>query len=106
MGHQISGGHSASQSRAANPYTRRKKALINTLLGKVFGTKNEREVKRLMPRVLQINSLEPEVQKLSDAQLRAKTDEFRQRIAERTANIEDDDEKRRVEREVLEEILP
>jgi preprotein translocase subunit SecA len=48
--------------------------LINTLLGKVFGTKNEREVKRLMPRVAAINALEPEMQKLSDEQLRAKTD--------------------------------
>jgi preprotein translocase subunit SecA len=54
--------------------------LINTLLGKVFGTKNEREIKRLLPRVEAINALEPEMQKLSDEQLRAKTDEFRKRI--------------------------
>ncbi len=47
--------------------------MINTLLGKVFGTKNEREVKRLLPRVAAINALEPEMQKLSDDQLRAKT---------------------------------
>ncbi|HET9697755.1 MAG TPA: preprotein translocase subunit SecA [Terriglobales bacterium] len=80
--------------------------MINTLLGKVFGTKNEREVKKLAPIVEQINSLEPEIQKLSDAQLRAKTEEFRRRIAERTASIEDDDEKRRIEGEVLQEILP
>jgi len=57
--------------------------LINTLLGKVFGTKNEREVKRLMPRVMAINALEPEMQKLSDEELRAKTDEFRKRISDR-----------------------
>jgi len=38
--------------------------LINTLLGKVFGTRNEREVKRLLPRVEAINALEPEMQKL------------------------------------------
>jgi preprotein translocase subunit SecA len=129
MGHQISGGHSASQSRAANPYTRRKKALINVLLGKIFGTKNEREVKRLLPRVEQINALEPEIQKLTDEQLRAKTDEFRNRIAERTRHLADEapapvidpiaeddeiasraktleDEKRRLENEVLDEILP
>jgi preprotein translocase subunit SecA len=56
--------------------------LINTLLGKVFGTKNERVVKSLMPRVHAINALEPEMQKLTDAELRAKTDEFRQRIQE------------------------
>jgi len=57
--------------------------LINTLLGKVFGTKNERVVKSLMPNVHAINALEPEIQKLSDEELRAKTDEFRQRIQER-----------------------
>ena len=57
--------------------------MLNTLLGKVFGTTNERQVKRLMPRVVAINALEPEIQKLTDDQLRAKTDEFRARIQER-----------------------
>ena len=61
--------------------------MINTLLGKVFGTKNEREIKRLLPRVAAINALEPEMQKLSDDQLRAKTDEFRARIQERLAAL-------------------
>ena len=63
--------------------------MINTLLGKVFGTKNEREVKRLQPRVAAINALEPEMQKLSDDQLRAKTAEFRARIQERLSSIAD-----------------
>jgi len=61
--------------------------LINTLLGKVFGTKNERVIKALTPNVLAINALEPEVQKLSDAELRAKTDQFRQRIQERMSRL-------------------
>jgi preprotein translocase subunit SecA len=52
-------------------------------MAKVFGTKNERVVKALMPQVAAINALEPETQKLSDAELRAKTDEFRRRIQER-----------------------
>jgi preprotein translocase subunit SecA len=64
--------------------------LINTLLGKVFGTKNEREIKAMMPRVEAINALEPEVQKLSDEQLRAKTGEFRARIKERLSQIADE----------------
>jgi preprotein translocase subunit SecA len=64
--------------------------LINTLLGKVFGTKNEREIKRLRPRVAAINALEPEIQKLSDDQLRAKTAEFRARIQERLSSIADE----------------
>ncbi|MBW8870380.1 MAG: preprotein translocase subunit SecA, partial [Acidobacteriales bacterium] len=61
--------------------------MINTLLGKVFGTKNEREIKRLLPRVAAITALEPEMQKLSDEQLRAKTDEFRKKIADRLSRF-------------------
>jgi preprotein translocase subunit SecA len=64
--------------------------LINTLLGKVFGTRNEREVKRMLPRVEAINALESEIQKLSDDQLRAKTEEFRVRIQERLKHIVDE----------------
>ena len=66
--------------------------MINTLLGKVFGTKNEREVKRLQPRVEVINALELEIQKLSDEQLRGKTAEFRARIQERLSSIADEPE--------------
>ena len=61
--------------------------MINTLLGKVFGTKNERVIKALMPRVRAIGALEPQMQKLTDAKLRAKTDEFRERIQERLNQI-------------------
>ena len=61
--------------------------MINTLLGKVFGTRNERVIKSLMPNVQAINALEPEIQKLTDAELRAKTDEFRQRIQERLSRV-------------------
>ena len=66
--------------------------MINTLLGKGFGTKNEREIKRLQPRVEAINALEPEMQKLSDDELRGKTDEFRARIQERLSTIADEPE--------------
>jgi preprotein translocase subunit SecA len=66
--------------------------LINALVAKVFGTKNEREVKRLLPQVEAINALEPAMKKLSDAELRAKTDEFRQRVQERLAKITDEPE--------------
>jgi preprotein translocase subunit SecA len=91
--------------------------LINTLLGKVFGTKNEREIKRLLPNVEAINALEPQMQGLSDEQLRAKTDAFRARIQERLSKIQDDpeaddDRRKQIEaekdqalKEVLEEIL-
>ena len=64
--------------------------MINALLGKVFGTKNEREIKRLMPNVAAINALEPQMQGLTDDQLRAKTEEFRQRIQERMSRMQDE----------------
>jgi len=64
--------------------------LINTLVAKVFGTKNEREVKRLLPQVQAINALEPAMKKLSDADLRAKTDQFRKRIQDRLTKIADE----------------
>ena len=66
--------------------------MINTLLGKIFGTKNEREIKRLRPRVEAINALEPEMRKLSDDELRGKTAEFRARIQERLSSIADEPE--------------
>ncbi|MCR8844818.1 preprotein translocase subunit SecA [Paenibacillus sp. SC116] len=50
------------------------------LVKKLFGDANEREVKRLMKTVEFINSLEPEFEKLTDEQIRAKTDEFRARL--------------------------
>ena len=55
--------------------------MIGQLLAKVIGTQNEREIKRLRPLVAEINALEPSIQPLSDDELRAKTEEFRQRIA-------------------------
>jgi preprotein translocase subunit SecA len=87
--------------------------LFNTLLAKIFGTSNERAVKRLLPAVEQINALESSIQSLSDDQLRAKTGEFRQRIADLVAaeNIDLTDEDaadrtRTAELAALDEILP
>jgi preprotein translocase subunit SecA len=54
--------------------------MLKTLLVKVIGTQNERELKRLRPLVAAINELEPAIKGLSDEQLRAKTDEFRKRL--------------------------
>jgi len=50
------------------------------LVKKIFGDANEREVKRLSRTVEQINALEPSIARLSDEQLRSKTDEFRKRL--------------------------
>ena len=91
--------------------------MINTLVAKVFGTKNEREVKRMMPQVEAINALEPDIRKMSDAELRAKTDEFRARVQERLRRVPDEpeadvdrlkqieDERNQALKEVLDEIL-
>jgi preprotein translocase subunit SecA len=55
--------------------------MVQLLLKKIFGTKNEREIKRLEPLVEEVNSLEPEISGLSDEELRGKTGEFRERLA-------------------------
>jgi len=62
--------------------------LIGKALAKVFGTSNEREIKRLTPLVERINSLEPEMKQLTDEQLRGKTAEFRARIKEHVQEAE------------------
>src|SRR6476469_4377059 len=55
--------------------------MIQQLLAKVVGTQNDRELKKLRPLVADINALEPSIQPLSDEQLRGKTVEFKQRLA-------------------------
>ena len=103
---------------------------FDKILTKIFGTANERIIKRLMPSVARINDLEPETKKLTDEELRAKTVEFRARIAAhlaerlkgfespeelkaagREAEREDVDDRRAAEqvlaeREALDEVLP
>jgi preprotein translocase subunit SecA len=87
--------------------------LFNNLLAKVFGTSNERAVKRLLPTVAQINELEPSIKGLTDEELRAKTGEFRKRIADFVAGEKIDpsdedaaDKIRTAEIAALDEILP
>src|SRR5206468_12859089 len=55
--------------------------MLDTILAKVVGTQNERELKRLRPIVAEVNALEPAIKALSDEKLRGKTAEFRQRVA-------------------------
>ena len=54
--------------------------MLDTLLAKVFGTQNERELKRLRPLVAEINSREPTLRALSDDQIQAKTADFRTQV--------------------------
>ncbi|HEX5759647.1 MAG TPA: preprotein translocase subunit SecA [Thermoanaerobaculia bacterium] len=59
--------------------------MINRLLTKVFGSQHERDVKRMLPMVAAINELEPETEALTDAELRGKTAEFREQLAQGAA---------------------
>ncbi len=54
--------------------------MIEKLLTSIFGTKHERDVKRMLPLVAEISALEPEISALTDEGLRAKTAEFRERL--------------------------
>jgi preprotein translocase subunit SecA len=81
---------------------------VEKALTKVFGSANERLLKKLWPIVAQINSVEPSLQKLSDDELRARTTDFRERLAirlEGAATLEPAARKL-LEREALDEILP
>ena len=80
--------------------------MIAGALTKIFGTSNERVIKRLAPRVEQTGSLEPAMEALTDEGLRAKTLEFRARIAARLDGIDDPEERVAEEKVVINEILP
>src|SRR6202171_501269 len=55
--------------------------MLQTLLAKVVGTQNERELKRLRPIVAEVNALAPTIQALTDEHLRGKPPDFRARLA-------------------------
>jgi preprotein translocase subunit SecA len=79
---------------------------FDKVLTKVFGSSNERFLKAIRPTIARINEWEPEIQALSDDDLRARTAAFKGRIADATKDAGDKDDRKRREREVLEEILP
>lgn len=56
--------------------------MITTILAKIVGTRNQRELKKLQPIVAQINSFEKIISELSNEQLQAKTIEFKQRYTQ------------------------
>jgi len=92
--------------------------LINAIAAKIFGTKNEREVKRLQPVLDQITALDAPTRALTDEQLRAKTFDFRKKIDERLRSIPEappndadardarDAAEQAALKEILQEILP
>jgi preprotein translocase subunit SecA len=56
--------------------------MIGSLIKKIVGSKNERELKRIQPIIQRINPIEPKILPLSDEQLRAKTPEFKERVGQ------------------------
>ena len=78
--------------------------MIDRVLAKVFGTQHERDIKKMLPRVVRINALEPAMKALSDEGLREKTVEFRARIAKALEGAHPDDAKA-ARNAVLDEIL-
>src|SRR5205809_162559 len=80
--------------------------MFDRLLKSVFGSKHERDLKRVFPIVDEINRLVEEYRALSEDALSAKTGEFRARLAEATRDVADLEERRRSERETLDELLP
>ncbi|HEX3281125.1 MAG TPA: preprotein translocase subunit SecA [Pyrinomonadaceae bacterium] len=79
---------------------------VDKLLTKVFGSSNQRFLKSVEPIVAEINALEPAIKKLSDEQLRNRTAEFKQQLQAAVAGARDAEERKRLERETLDEILP
>ena len=63
-------------------------AIFNKVATKIFGSANERLLKRLWPMVAEINALEPELERLSDDELRARTAAFREVVEKRIAEAE------------------
>ena len=79
---------------------------FDKILNKIYGTANERLIKKLTPIVITISAMEPEIKKLSDEELKAKTAEFKARIAAKLEGIKDADAIKQAEKDALDEILP
>jgi preprotein translocase subunit SecA len=79
---------------------------FDKFLTKVFGSSNQRYLKSIQPIIARINELEPSVKKLSDDELRARTVEFKERVARAVESARDPEDLKRRERVALDELLP
>jgi preprotein translocase subunit SecA len=83
----------------------REKPSMN-IITKIMGDPNERELKKIRPIVARINDLEPEIEALSDEELRGKTAEFRQILEDACKEVRDEEDRRARTAEVLDDLLP
>jgi preprotein translocase subunit SecA len=81
-------------------------SFADKIVKRIFGTSSDIFLKKVRPVVDQINALEPSMQRLSDEELRAKTEEFKVRIQSALEGIANKDERRKREQDILSEILP
>ena len=79
---------------------------VDKFLTKIFGSSNQRFLKSIQPVINRINELEPSVQKLSDEELRARTTEFKEKVARALEDVTDKEERKRREQAILDELLP
>jgi preprotein translocase subunit SecA len=79
---------------------------FDKVLTRVFGSSNERFLKGIRPLIATINELEPSIQKLSDAEMCARTAVFKEQIANAIKDARDKDDRKYREQRALEEILP
>ncbi|HEX8137250.1 MAG TPA: hypothetical protein VF544_06640, partial [Pyrinomonadaceae bacterium] len=80
--------------------------MIDKFLTKVFGSNNQRYLKSIRPIIERVNELEPSVKRLSDDELRARTTEFKERVARAVSDALDPEDHKRRERAILDELLP
>src|SRR5262245_41683535 len=81
-------------------------AMLESLMKAVFGSRHDRELKRVLPIVDEVNRLFEEYRDLSDDDLRGKTAQFRGRLAEALKEVTEEAERKRIERETLDDLLP
>ena len=75
------------------------------LVKKIFGSSSDIFLKNVKPIIDEINAWEPKLEKLSDAELQAQTPKFKEIIAKHLEGIENKDERRKAEQDILSELL-
>src|SRR4029078_13434932 len=81
-------------------------SFADKLVKKIFGSSSDVFLKMAKPIVTQINDCEPRIEKMSDDELKAQTPKFKELISKAVEGIDDQDEVRKGEQEILHELLP